>query len=87
MDESKSRKFEDSLQKLQKASALVQSGDCTLEEMVAAYREGIKAARDCLSMLDKADNELLRLSEETEKMLKEGIHHDSGIDAFKEESH
>ncbi|WP_296953978.1 exodeoxyribonuclease VII small subunit [uncultured Dialister sp.] len=86
MNEPKSRNFEESLEKLRNAAALVQSGNCTLDEMTAAYKEGIKAARECLAMLDRTDKELLRLSDETEKMLKEGIHHDSGIDAEKEES-
>jgi exodeoxyribonuclease VII small subunit len=85
MDDPKSRNFEESLENLRKAADLVQSGNCTLDEMVAAYREGIQAARDCLAMLDRTDQELLRLSEETEIMLKEGIHHDSGVDEVKKE--
>ncbi len=51
-------KFEDLLSKLQSIVEMLEKGDLSLEESLAAYEEGIKLSRLCLKQLDSAERRI-----------------------------
>lgn len=58
-----SKSFEDSLEILQSASEAVGSEQLTLAELMAAYKQGVSAARDCLTLLEASEKELKIISQ------------------------
>lgn len=74
MADCKTISFEEELQRLRKAATDVESGRGSLEDMVASYRDGGAAAKACLSLLTKAEEEVQGMSEELESMMKEMDH-------------
>ena len=47
--------FEQSLERLEKIVAELESSDLTLDEMLARYEEGVKALRSCYEVLREAE--------------------------------
>lgn len=64
-----SKSFEASLEILQSAARKVGSKQLTLAELMAAYKEGVSAARDCLTLLDSSEKELKIISQDLDIVL------------------
>lgn len=60
----KSGSFEKALEKLEKTVEDLESGNFTLDEALKKYEEGIKAARSCREMLEKAKAKIEVLSKQ-----------------------
>ncbi len=69
MSKKKETSFEESLQRLQEISDLLEKGDAGLEESIKLYEEGIKLAKNCYSTLKDAELKVTELK----KQLEEGI--------------
>lgn len=63
---SKKRSFEDSLNRLQEISELLESEEISLEESIKIYEEGIKLSKECFKILDKAELKVKQLNNEIE---------------------
>lgn len=61
-----SKSFEESLELLQSAAEAVGSKQLTLAELMAAYKQGVSAARDCLTLLESSEKELKIISQDVE---------------------
>ena len=70
MAKKKEQGFEDSLQRLQEISDMLDEGDIGLEESVKLYEEGINLAKSCYSTLRDAELKVTELK----KQLENGIH-------------
>jgi len=60
--ENKERSFEDSLERLEKIVAAMESGDVPLDKALEMYEEGINISQYCLKELDKAELKLKKLT-------------------------
>lgn len=88
MGTSKSLTFEENMKRLQEAADLVSSGEGSLEEMAARYKEGIEAAKACLAVLHEVDGELTVISKQTVELLHEEMDtNDQGTAADETEAH
>lgn len=56
-------RFEDELRKLEKAVEKLESGDLSLEEALEAFEEGMKAAKACEEILERARTRVRKLVE------------------------
>ena len=56
--------FEEALGRLNTLVEKLESGDLPLEEMVAAFEQGVKLSRRCDELLDKAEQRLQVLNNE-----------------------
>ncbi len=65
----KSKSFEESLQRLQEISELLESDEVTIEESIKLYEEGIKLSKTCHSTLEKAELKVEQLNTELEDEL------------------
>ena len=63
--------FEEQMKQLQEAAAKVNQEGISLEDMMQSYRDGIGAAKQCLSILAVAEMEADRLSKELDAMMEE----------------
>ena len=63
--------FEEQMEQLQQAAAKVNQEGLSLEEMMQSYREGILAAKQCLTILAAAEQEANQLADELETMMEE----------------
>jgi len=61
--------FEDSLNRLQEISELLESEDVSLEESIKLYEEGIKLSKICYNTLDKAQLKVEELNADLEEEL------------------
>ena len=61
--------FAEKMEQLRQAAAKVNREDISLEDMMQSYRDGIEAAKECLSMLGHAEKEADRLAKELETMM------------------
>lgn len=50
--------FESSLQQLQEAVRLLESGDLPLEQALQAFEEGIRHSRECHRLLERAEQRI-----------------------------
>lgn len=71
MSKKKENSFEDSLQRLQEISDILDKGDVGLEESIKLYEEGIKLANFCYSTLKDAELKVTELKKQLEKGIKE----------------
>lgn len=58
MGSNKEEKFEHSLEKLQALVRDLESGDCTLEESIKKFEEGMALAKSCQERLNKAEQKI-----------------------------
>lgn len=65
----KNIKFEESLNRLQEISELLESDDVTLEDSIKLYEEGMKLSKSCYSLLNKAELKVEELNTQLEKEL------------------
>jgi len=62
--------FEDALTRLEELVARLEKGGMTLDESVAAFKEGIQLVKYCSSRLDSAEQSIRKLIEEEGEGLK-----------------
>lgn len=55
MPRKKELSFEESLEKLEQIVAAMESGDSSLQELMANYAEGVKLGASCLTILEQAE--------------------------------
>ena len=55
--------FEKSLNELEIIIAKLEKGECSLEESISLFEQGIKHTENCREALDKAKNRILQLTE------------------------
>ena len=58
--------FEESLNELEKIVAKLESGECSLDESIKLFEEGVKFAGDCRTALKEAQSKILTLTEAEE---------------------
>jgi len=56
--------FETSLQRLEEIVEQLESGEKSLDEVVAMFEEGIRLSTDCMNYLDKTELHLKKLSKD-----------------------
>ena len=54
--------FEDSVKRLDEIVKLLERGDAPLSESLKLFEEGTKLVTDCGTMLDKAEQKVIKLS-------------------------
>lgn len=55
--------FENSLNELEKIVSRLESGECTLEESISLFEDGIKRTDECRAILASAKNKITLLTE------------------------
>jgi len=70
MSKKKENNFEESLNRLQKISESLESGDIGLEESIKLYEEGISLAKQCYSTLKNAELKVTELKKQLELSIK-----------------
>ena len=58
----KKKNFEETLKKLEEAAQKLKSDDIPLEEAMKSSEEGIKYYRECVDILDKAEQKIETLA-------------------------
>lgn len=59
-----SEKFSDKLSRLEVISNILEKGECSLEEAVELYQEGVKLAKECNKQLNDAKQKVTTLNPE-----------------------
>ena len=57
------KNYEDSVERLGEIVALLESGDCSLDESMKLFEEGTKLVSFCNTSLDKAQTKIKELTE------------------------
>ena len=70
MGKKKENNFEDSLNRLQEISGLLEEGEVGLEESIKLYEEGINLAKVCYSTLKDAELKVTELKKQLEDNLR-----------------
>jgi exodeoxyribonuclease VII small subunit len=70
MAKKKENSFEQSLERLQEISDILESGEVSLEESIKLYEEGIILAKNCYSILKEAELKITELKKQLETDLK-----------------
>jgi exodeoxyribonuclease VII small subunit len=70
MSKKKENRFEDSLNRLQKISDQLESGEVGLEDSIKLYEEGIQLAMQCYSTLKEAELKVTELKKQLELNIK-----------------
>ncbi|MBI1937329.1 MAG: exodeoxyribonuclease VII small subunit [Ignavibacteriales bacterium] len=71
MAKKKENSFEDSLQRLQEISDMLEKGEIGLEESIKLYEEGINLAKICFGTLKEAELKVTELKKQLEDGLKD----------------
>lgn len=70
MAKKKDSSFENSLQRLQEISDILEKGDIGLEESLKLYEEGINLAKNCYNSLKDAELKVTEIKKQLETGLK-----------------
>lgn len=71
MAKKKDSSFENSLQRLQEISDILEKGEIGLEESLKLYEEGINLAKNCYSTLKDAELKVTEIKKQIETGLKQ----------------
>lgn len=71
MSRKKENSFEESLNRLQEISDLLEKGDVGLEESIKLYEEGIILAKYCYTTLKEAELKVTELKKQLEENIKQ----------------
>lgn len=71
MTKKKESSFENSLQRLQEISDILEKGEIGLEESIKLYEEGINLAKNCYSSLKEAELKVTEIKKQFENGLKQ----------------
>lgn len=64
----KTRTFEEELKQLEAEVSLMEEGNLPLAELIAHFRQGTEAAKNCYHLLQKAENDITILTEEVSRL-------------------
>jgi exodeoxyribonuclease VII small subunit len=70
MAKKKENSFEESLNRLQEISDLLERGDVQLEDSIRLYEEGINLAKNCYSTLKDAELKVTELKKQLEENIR-----------------
>ena len=68
----KTRTFEEELKQLEAEVSLMEEGNLPLDELIAHFRQGTEAAKNCYHLLQKAENDITILTEEVSRLADTG---------------
>lgn len=68
----KTRTFEEELKQLETEVSLMEEGNLPLDELIAHFRQGTEAAKNCYHLLQKAENDITILTEEVSRLADTG---------------
>ena len=71
MSKKKENTFEESLNRLQEISNMLENGDIGLEESIKLYEEGINLAKLCYTTLKDAELKVTELKKQLEQSIKQ----------------
>ncbi len=71
MTKKKESSFENSLQRLQEISDILEKGEIGLDESIKLYEEGINLAKNCYSSLKEAEIKVTEIKKQFENGLKQ----------------
>ncbi len=60
---SQQNKLDEYMRQLKEAALLIDNAETPLEEAIAAYEKGAKAYRNCIEIIDKAEQKIKIISE------------------------
>lgn len=63
----KEMKFEEAIEQLSAVVKALESGDVPLEEAITLYEKGMKLSKECTEILQKAEQKVRFLQEQTEQ--------------------
>lgn len=63
--------FEKAMERLEEIVTTMERGEAPLEESLALFSEGAKLAKQCAAMLDKAEQQVTKLTKSSDGALKE----------------
>ncbi|HBQ64272.1 MAG TPA: exodeoxyribonuclease VII small subunit [Clostridiales bacterium] len=66
MDLLNEKTFEQALEELEKLTQLLEKGNCTLDESILAFQDGIRLTAFCRKKLDEAEKKVTLLIEKTD---------------------
>ena len=59
--------FESNIQKLENIAILLEDGSAPLEELITAYEDGMKLAKETREILEKAEQKVIDISKSSEE--------------------
>lgn len=59
----KAKSFEESIKELENIVAVLEKGDCSLDEAVELFEKGVKLSKECHTVLDNAEQKIKILTE------------------------
>ena len=65
--------FEDSIEELEKIVSGLESGNMSLDESMKMFEDGMKLARDCGELLDKAEKKIAIVLEKNRELVEEEL--------------
>ncbi|PKK82637.1 MAG: exodeoxyribonuclease VII small subunit [candidate division Zixibacteria bacterium HGW-Zixibacteria-1] len=68
-EKKKFKDFESALTRLDEITRQLESGEIKLEESIALYSEGVEIAAFCSKTLSGAENKIMKLKEQQEKLV------------------
>lgn len=66
-------KFEDAMNELETIANTLEKGDLSLEESVSKFEEGMKLAKQCSSIIEKAEKKITILLKKEDKLEEENF--------------
>lgn len=67
----KKRTFEQAMSRLEEIVVQLENGEHTLEDSLSLYEEGAKLMKQCVTMLDRAEQKVLKLRTDENGVLTE----------------
>lgn len=55
--------FEENISRLEQIIDLLEKGDASLDECISLFEDGVKLSKECMVMLDKAEQKIKLLTE------------------------
>lgn len=68
---SKSKNFEQTLERLEEIVKKMESGNITLDESIEIYQEGITLSKQCSTMLEEAEGKVLAIVNKEQGIIEE----------------
>lgn len=66
-------KFEEAMNELETIANTLEKGDLSLEESVSKFEEGMKLAKQCNSIIEKAEKKITVLLQKEDKLQEENF--------------
>lgn len=73
MGKEKEENFEESMKQLEEIVSVLEKGDLNLEDSVSKFEEGMKLAKNCNTILEKAEKKIMVLLEKDGTLAEENF--------------